>query len=120
MLPTQILELGRSELQLPNERARGCRARAEFVYTDPMSPADQAHLQPIDYWIARLGLQPHPEGGWYAETYRSSGRHSGEHENFPAGRSFATAIYFLLAAGAFSALHRIRSDEVWHFYAGAP
>ncbi|HEU5076152.1 MAG TPA: cupin domain-containing protein [Polyangiaceae bacterium] len=85
-----------------------------------MSPADHPHLEAIDYWIARLGLQPHPEGGWYAETYRSSGRHTGEQENFPASRSFATAIYFLLSAGAFSALHRIRSDEVWHFYAGMP
>jgi len=77
-------------------------------------------LKPIDYWQQRLGLRPHPEGGFYAETYRSDGRHVVEDEKFPGGRSFATAIYFLVPAGEFSALHRIRSDEVWHFYYGMP
>jgi predicted cupin superfamily sugar epimerase len=69
-----------------------------------------------------LGLLPHPEGGFYRETYRASevlpqealgARHSGP-------RSASTAIYFLVTAGSFSALHRIASDEVWHFYAGHP
>ncbi|MBM4282052.1 MAG: cupin domain-containing protein [Deltaproteobacteria bacterium] len=65
--------------------------------------------------VASLGLQPHPEGGFYKETYRATrvvdvdGR----------VRAASTAIYFLLTTGTFSALHRIRSDEVWHFYAGA-
>lgn len=77
-------------------------------------------LKPIDYWQQRLGLRPHPEGGFYAETYRSDGRHAAADEKFPAERSFATAIYFLVPAGEFSALHRIRSDEVWHFYYGMP
>lgn len=77
-------------------------------------------LKPIDYWVERLGLQPHPEGGLYAETYRSSATHAEDVEGFPAARSFATAIYFLIPAGAFSALHRIRSDELWHFYTGMP
>ena len=77
-------------------------------------------LKPIDYWVERLGLRPHPEGGLYVETYRSSGAHAGAREHFPAKRSFATAIYFLVPAGAFSALHRIRSDELWHFYYGLP
>lgn len=85
-----------------------------------MSLVDEASSKPIDYWVERLGLQPHPEGGLYAETYRSSGRHAGAHENFPGERSFATAIYFLVPAGVFSALHRIRSDELWHYYCGAP
>jgi len=70
--------------------------------------------------IIQLGLIKHPEGGWYRETYRSeevisatalSGRFSGE-------RSVSTAIYFLLHAGDISALHRIASDEIWHFYTG--
>ncbi len=82
--------------------------------------AEDTASKPIDYWVERLGLQPHPEGGLYAETYRSSGRHTGEYEDFPGQRSFATGIYFLLPAGVFSALHRIRSDELWHFYCGAP
>lgn len=58
-----------------------------------------------DEVIDILGLEPHPEGGFYRETYRSP--HS-------------TAIYFLLTPGNFSALHRIRSDELWHFYSGDP
>jgi predicted cupin superfamily sugar epimerase len=73
------------------------------------------------YWIDRLGLQPHPEGGYYRETYRSSQRLLGcclfQHEG---SRVAATAIYFLLPGEQFSALHRLRSDEIWHFYAGSP
>ena len=73
-------------------------------------------LKPIDYWKQTLGLQPHPEGGFFAESYRSGERHVTADEKFPAQRSFSTAIYFLVPAGEFSALHRIQSDEVWHFY----
>lgn len=71
--------------------------------------------------IARLGLEKHPEGGYYRETYRSEDSLPAENlpERFSGGeRSLATAIYFLLAGEDFSALHRIKSDEVWHFYAG--
>jgi uncharacterized protein len=66
--------------------------------------------------IARLGLQPHPEGGWYAETFRDNP------DDGPAGpRGHSTAIYFLLKHGEQSAWHRVRdAAEVWHFYAGAP
>ena len=65
--------------------------------------------------IAALGLARHPEGGWYAETFRDN---SGEG---PAGgRGHSTAIYFLLEGGDVSAWHRVRdAAEVWHFYAGA-
>lgn len=67
-------------------------------------------------YIKELQLQPHPEGGYFRETYRSTGNTS-----TPQGpRSISTAIYFLLEAGNFSAFHRIRSDEAWHFYAGDP
>lgn len=59
--------------------------------------------------VELLGLAPHPEGGFYRETFRA-----------PGARAASTAIYFLLPAGTFSALHRIRSDEVWHHYAGDP
>lgn len=73
------------------------------------------------YWVEKLNLQPHPEGGYYRETYRSEQRLLGcclhEHEG---PRSVATTIYFLLPAEQFSALHRLRSDEIWHFYAGSP
>lgn len=58
------------------------------------------------------GLRPHPEGGFYRETYRSGGR--------TGGRCYCTAICFLLPAGAKSRLHRLKSDELWHFYLGGP
>jgi len=71
-------------------------------------------------WITRLALIRHPEGGWYRETYRSR-----EHvpanalpPRFGGARVFGTAIYYLLQSGERSALHRIKSDEVWHHYAG--
>jgi predicted cupin superfamily sugar epimerase len=72
--------------------------------------------------IDRLGLQPHPEGGYFRETYRASESvaASGLPRRFNGERSISTAITFLLEAGQCSRLHRIRSDEVWHFYAGDP
>lgn len=73
----------------------------------------------IEHLINQLQLTPHPEGGWYRETFRSAGSFSGSGE-FPEGRNYFTSIYFLIASGNFSALHRIRSDESWHFYEGDP
>jgi predicted cupin superfamily sugar epimerase len=73
--------------------------------------------------IAHLGLQPHPkEGGHFRETYRAA-------ESFPAAalpprygapRAPSTAIYYLLTPHTYSALHRLESDEVFHFYLGGP
>ncbi|HXU87649.1 MAG TPA: cupin domain-containing protein [Methylomirabilota bacterium] len=71
-------------------------------------------------WIARLGLVPHPEGGWYRETYRSAESSADLPARFGGPRTLSTAIYFLLAGDVVSRLHRIKSDEVWHFYAGDP
>ena len=70
--------------------------------------------------IQQYNLQPHPEGGWYKETYKSDEYISGSTlpERFGGSRVFSTAIYFLLEQGNFSAFHRIKSDECWHFYAG--
>jgi predicted cupin superfamily sugar epimerase len=62
--------------------------------------------------VARLGLAPHPEGGWYRETWRG--------EPGPDGRAVGTAIYFLVAAGSPSRLHRIDAAEQFHWYAGDP
>jgi len=77
-------------------------------------------MDQITRWIEELVLQPHPEGGWYKEVYRSSEEidAAGLPERFDGVRSFSTAIYFLLAGDNFSAFHRIKSDEMWHFYAG--
>jgi len=62
--------------------------------------------------IKKLNLQPHPEGGWYAETWRADAKNSER----PSG----TSIYYLLEAGQYSHWHRIDATEIWHFYAGAP
>jgi predicted cupin superfamily sugar epimerase len=74
-----------------------------------------------DYWIGKLNLQPHPEGGYFRETYRS-------HEvilkqalpqRFEGDRVFSTSIYFLLKDPEYAAFHAIQQDEVWHFYEGS-
>ena len=62
--------------------------------------------------IRKLGLKPHPEGGYFRETFRDN-----ETEN---GRSRSTAIYYLLKAGEISRWHRVDAVEIWHWYAGAP
>lgn len=70
--------------------------------------------------VEKFQLLPHPEGGYYKETYRSAEeiQQACLPERFRGNRVFATAIYFLLEQGDFSAFHRIQSDECWHFYAG--
>jgi hypothetical protein len=65
-----------------------------------------------DHIIAALNLQPHPEGGWYAETYRDAPGSD--------GRARSTAIYFLLKAGERSHWHRVDAAEIWLWHAGAP
>jgi predicted cupin superfamily sugar epimerase len=71
------------------------------------------------YWIQKLALEPHPEGGHYRQTYRAGLVLAQEAlSGFPGPRSVSTAIYFLLTAKSFSAFHRLRSDEMWHFYVG--
>ena len=62
--------------------------------------------------VARLGMQPHPEGGHYVETWRDPAPEG--------GRGHGTAILYLLAAGERSHWHRVDATEIWHFHAGAP
>ena len=62
--------------------------------------------------IARLGLEAHPEGGWFRETWR--------HADSDGGRGAGTAIHFLLRAGERSHWHRVDATEIWHHYLGAP
>ena len=65
-----------------------------------------------DRIIRQLDLSPHPEGGWFRETFR---------DGAPAGgRACSTAIYFLLREGEVSHWHRVDAAETWHFYRGAP
>ena len=61
--------------------------------------------------IALLGLERHPEGGWYRQTFE---------DRVPGGRARSTAIYYLLDAGDRSAWHRVDAAEAWHWYAGGP
>ena len=69
------------------------------------------------YWIRKLDLREHPEGGFFTEVYRSKRYvHLPEYDG---PRSVCTAIYYLLVADQFSFFHRIKSDEIWHYYAGS-
>jgi len=72
------------------------------------------------YWIDKLGLEPHPEGGYFREVYRSEDTVSkaGLPDRFDGDRSAATLIYYLLRNDEFSTLHRIKSDEIWVHIAG--
>lgn len=73
-------------------------------------------MKSSEYYVEKLDLLPHPEGGFYKETYRDSfnvcNRNGQE-------RSACTGIYFLMTKGNFSAFHKIESDEMWHFYDGS-
>lgn len=72
-----------------------------------MAPLDAEEI------IALLGLAPHPEGGYYRETFRDP-------RLLPDGRAASTAIYFLLRSGEISRWHRVDAVELWHWHAGAP
>lgn len=72
------------------------------------------------YWIQKLKLQAHPEGGYYRETYRADLvlEKAALPRAFAGARPASTAIYYLLNEGSFSAFHRLQSDELWHFHVG--
>lgn len=71
-------------------------------------PGDMTAEEVIDL----LGLQPHPEGGFFVETYRDTPKEG--------GRAHSTGIYYMLREGDFSHWHRVDASEMWHWYAGAP
>jgi hypothetical protein len=75
-------------------------------------------MKTAEYWIEKLGLESHVEGGAFKEVYRSPLILKDLPNTFKGERNAYTAIYFLLKSGDFSAFHRIASDEGWHFYAG--
>lgn len=71
-------------------------------------------VKEITYWVEKLEMLPHPEGGFYKETYRSE-------ESIPGtNRQLMTGIYFLLTSDNVSRFHRIKSDEMWFYHAGSP
>lgn len=80
-----------------------------------MSEIDKSKIKKL---IAKYDLSPHPEGGWYKETYRSSSQLTSPINQ--QTRSNVTQIYFLLAKGDISRFHKVLHEEIWHFYEGAP
>lgn len=75
-----------------------------------------------NYWIKKLNLDKHPEGGYFKEVYRADELIKKEHlpERYSGDRNYSTSIYFLITSESFSAFHKIKSDETWHFYYGSP
>jgi uncharacterized protein len=69
-------------------------------------------MMTVEAIVSTLSLEPHPEGGFFRETFRDA--------RLIDGRAVSTAIYFLLAQGQHSHWHRIDANEVWHWYCGAP
>lgn len=76
----------------------------------------------IQELIEKLGLQEHPEGGYFKETYRSNELipEATLGKKYKGNRNHSTCIYFLLTSEKFSAFHKINQDEIWHYYKGAP
>lgn len=74
-------------------------------------------IKEASYWIHKLQLIPHPEGGYFKENYRSLDVIQ-QSKGFQSLRNISTAIYYLLEKGDFSCFHRIQSDELWHHYEG--
>ncbi len=74
-----------------------------------------------EYIIKKLALKPHPEGGYYREIYRSEEKINSLAlpKRYGGDRNFSTSIYYLLKEGEYSRLHRLKSDEIYHFYLGA-
>ena len=78
-------------------------------------------MDQVDKIIRELDLKPHPEGGYFRETYRSTlVIDPWNAEDSAQKRNCSTCIYFLLTSNMFSAFHRIKQDEIWHFYQGSP
>ena len=74
----------------------------------------------IEDLVEKYGMSQHPEGGYFVETYRAQSTVVSDRGDTTVSRSAATAIYFLVCPGNVSRLHRIQSDELWHFYLGGP
>ncbi len=79
-------------------------------------------MKSAKYWIDRLSMLPHPDGGYFKETYRSTDIIGQDRlaDRYHGPRAAGTGIYYLLNEGAVNYLHRLKSDEMWHFYEGGP
>jgi len=79
-------------------------------------------MSKIKQIIKALEMTPHPEGGFYKESYRAKGEIKEDvlSKDYKGSRNFSTGIYFMLTEDSFSAFHKINQDEMWHFYDGDP
>jgi len=95
-------------------KTKGQFEEERILKTKPMNK------KTADYWIRRLNLEEHPEGGYYKRVYTSELqlKQSSLPQTFGGDRPVCTSIYYLLRQNEFSAFHRIQSDELWHFYDG--
>lgn len=78
-------------------------------------------MKSANYWIEHLALTKHPEGGYFKETYRATEELTATTlpTRYGGSRCFGTSIYFLLKGEEYSAFHRLKSDEIWHFHTGS-
>jgi predicted cupin superfamily sugar epimerase len=79
-------------------------------------------MKKAEFWIKELQLKPHPEGGFFKEIYRSETKllKKGLPPRFSGNRNAITSIYYLLKSKDISKFHRLKSDEIWHYYTGSP
>ncbi len=77
----------------------------------------EVHMK-AEYWVKKLAMEKHPEGGYFVQTFKSYRQFV--LPGYEGSRSACTVIYYLLKSGQFSAFHKMKSDETWHFYAGGP
>lgn len=77
-------------------------------------------MKNAEYWVDKLSLETHPEGGFFKEVYRSDEAisHTALPKRFSGERVFSTSIFYLLNKNDISLFHRIKQDEIWHFYEG--
>jgi predicted cupin superfamily sugar epimerase len=106
---------------IPDVLDRVLTAHAEWWASKINAAGLEPFMTTANTWIAVLQLKPHPEGGYYRETYRADEKIARDHlpSRFSGDRAFSTTIYFLLAGEDFSAFHRIKQDEVFHSYDGS-
>ena len=79
-------------------------------------------MQNAEYWINKLNLLPHPEGGYYKQIYKSNEEilKAGLPKRYKSNRSFLTSIYYLLENNHISKFHKLKSDEIWYYHLGNP
>lgn len=108
---------------VPQMAPRGTRMDSAAAAVAAWTPRSEKSMPTASRIKELLKLQPLPlEGGFFAEVYRSAGKlpSSALPSGYPGERSLSTAIYYLLTPDSFSAMHRLRGDEVYHFYLGDP